>query len=107
MLGDQHPHVLSVKYNLAWVYAIQDRLKEAIQPHKETLPQRIAVLGIDHPDTQQSIYNLAATKLWKAKHVELAASQQDCDTSKQLWILQCAALLQYSLRWTTVLTTWP
>ena len=59
ILGDDHPHTLASRNNLAHAYYSAGRLDEAIPLYEEVLADRVRVLGADHPDTLTSRNNLA------------------------------------------------
>ena len=59
MLGQNHPHTLASRNNLAGAYEAAGRLAEAIPLYERTLADRVRVLGQDHPDTLASRSNLA------------------------------------------------
>ncbi len=58
-LGEDHEHVLTAAYFLAWALQDMGRHAEARDLDQDTLDRRRRVLGEDHPDTLVSANNLA------------------------------------------------
>jgi tetratricopeptide (TPR) repeat protein len=59
ILGDDHPHTLTCRHNLAYAYRSARRLDEAIALFERTLTDYERVLGDDHPKTLTCRHNLA------------------------------------------------
>ncbi|MER5619962.1 tetratricopeptide repeat protein, partial [Streptosporangium sp. NPDC002544] len=59
VLGEEHPHTLSSRNNLASVLWSLGRLEEAEAEHRAVLEVRRRVLGEEHPDALTSRGNLA------------------------------------------------
>ena len=59
VLGEDHPHTLTSRNNLAYAYQEAGHLTEAITLYEQTLTDRIRILGEDHPHTLTSRNNLA------------------------------------------------
>jgi len=59
ILGDDHPHTLASRNNLAGAYQAAGRLDEAIPLYEQVLADRMRVLGPDHPHTLTFRNNLA------------------------------------------------
>jgi tetratricopeptide (TPR) repeat protein len=55
LLGDRHPDVATSLNNLAVLYCYQNRYDEAKLLFLQSLEIREAILGSDHPDTQNTI----------------------------------------------------
>ena len=60
ILGDDHPHTLASRNNLAHAYYSAGRLGEAIPLYEQVLADSARLLGEDHPDTLASRNNLAS-----------------------------------------------
>jgi tetratricopeptide (TPR) repeat protein len=60
VLGDDHPHTLTTRHNLALAYRTVGRTTEAIDLYQQVLTDRRRVLGDDHPGTLNARHNLAA-----------------------------------------------
>ncbi|MGW4371788.1 tetratricopeptide repeat protein [Nocardia takedensis] len=59
ILGDNHPHTLVTRNNLASVYRAVGRLAEAIDLYERIVSDSARVLGVDHATTLTSRNNLA------------------------------------------------
>lgn len=60
-LGDEDPHTLTVKGNLASTYWKQERFDESEELQLQVLEARKTILGDEHPDTLMSKSHLAIT----------------------------------------------
>ncbi|WP_173668206.1 tetratricopeptide repeat protein, partial [Thermobifida fusca] len=60
ILGDNHPHTLISRNNLASLLQDQGRLVEAAAEHCDVLAIRRRVLGDNHPHTLISLENVAS-----------------------------------------------
>ena len=59
ILGNDHPHTLSSRNNLAYAYKSAGRLAEAIALYEQVLTDSIRVLGKNHPYTLATLNALA------------------------------------------------
>ncbi|WP_438494795.1 tetratricopeptide repeat protein, partial [Streptomyces asiaticus] len=57
--GEEHPDTLASRNNLAGAYQEAGDLGRAIPLLKQTLTDRVRILGEEHPDTLASRNNLA------------------------------------------------
>ncbi|MBE1596648.1 tetratricopeptide repeat protein [Streptomyces stelliscabiei] len=60
VLGEDHPHTLASRNNLAYAYKSVGELGRAIELYEQTLKDRVRVLGEDHSGTLASRNNLAS-----------------------------------------------
>ncbi|MEV8354833.1 tetratricopeptide repeat protein, partial [Streptomyces niveus] len=60
-LGEDHPHTLTSRNNLAYTYQSAGDLERAVPLCEQTLTDSIRLLGEDHPHTLTSRNNLAYT----------------------------------------------
>ena len=70
VLGEEHPHTLTIMDNLAKTYHKQGRWKEAEELALQVLEKRNKVLGDTHPDT-------LATATWVARRFGSPSSSQE------------------------------
>ncbi|MFF0153799.1 tetratricopeptide repeat protein [Micromonospora sp. NPDC005203] len=61
VLGDEHPHTITVRSNLATSYRQAGRTDEAITIEEKVLNDAARVLGAEHPDAILARANLAAS----------------------------------------------
>src|SRR2546429_3598236 len=60
VLGDDHPHTMTLRANLATAYQAAGDLGRAIPLHEQTLADRQRILGDDHPRTLARLSKLAS-----------------------------------------------
>ena len=70
VLGEEHPHTLTIMANLASTYWDQGRWKEAEELEVRVMEIRKRVLGEEHPDTLGSMNNLAVVLSRQGKFEE-------------------------------------
>jgi tetratricopeptide (TPR) repeat protein len=58
-LGEDHPHVASMLYNMASVYGKQGRHEEALEHYERALAVARKALGEEHPDVATTLNNMA------------------------------------------------
>ena len=59
ILGQDHPHTLTSRNNLAGAYRETGRITEAIALYEKVLTDRTRILGKDHPATLETLNALA------------------------------------------------
>ena len=83
VLGEEHPHTLRSKSNLAATYRDQGRLTEAESLELQVMETRQRVLGEEHPDTLSSKARLAATYRKQGRWTEAESLQVQVMETRQ------------------------
>jgi tetratricopeptide (TPR) repeat protein len=70
LLGEEHPHFATNLNNLAGVYYVQRRYKEAEPLLQQALQLRRRLLGEEHPDVASNLNNLAGLYQFQGRYSE-------------------------------------
>ncbi|WP_258903204.1 toll/interleukin-1 receptor domain-containing protein [Actinokineospora sp. UTMC 2448] len=73
-LGPDHRLRARALFLLGWAYANLDRHDEAAAFHREAREHQLSVLGPDHPETLQTIYELGVADLRRGDRVQAKAA---------------------------------